>query len=262
MRKVLFFLLITTSLFAQQNVNKESFQYQLTPVTDSTWNMDVINIAVSPQQIIRYTNMTKNDIDNFFFDKLIENYQIIASNGYKLVLEEARSLSSKNILASQLGFDYNQASVNRYKTSYAGRYNYLKTGGELKQVFIDTAIYVNNTVFDTALVTVSVPVYDTITTIVDSMVYDTIVTGSDTSINVSTIQVPTQEINVTYVDQEQQSITTTSVKEVLHEIVPLSPNMFKIKVSPGQYVTMYSSDKKSWIGIDEDTGFFYYIIKP
>lgn len=260
MKKVLFFLFITTTLVAQESVTKEVYQYSITPVTDSTWNLDVINIAVTPQQINRYANVTKEGIDKFFYEKLYNNYQVRASNGYRLLVEELKTASNESLLTNNLEYDYQAKSKETFKTSYLGRYGFFKTGSDPVIVLIDSVMNTVEYRVDTTYVSEQVPFnYESIVNS-DSIVYDTIIADLDTIVNQTIIPVVKTVTNVGYNTVETPVVNNTMVKTKIYDIVPMSLNFFKLLVDTKE-INMYSDDKKTWLGKDHETGEFYYLIK-
>lgn len=213
--KILALLLFSTAIQAQQ-IAEDVYQYVVTPVTDSTWNLDVVNVSTNPQQISRYSNMTKTQIDDFFYTKLVDNYQIIASNKYKALMEEVRMLGNQNILTSNLQFNYEAASNTKFKNAYAGTYAFTKSGEQPKRVSIDTSVYELVTVLDTVLVSTDTLINDVLETIVDTVV------------------------------------NTTVNRVELFQIIPVSSNLFKLKLPSGITIDICSEDRRRWIGKEED----------
>lgn len=235
MRYTIIFLLFTTVAVAQ-NVTEEVYQYVVTPVTDSTWNLDVINVMTNPQQIKRYSNFTKGQIDNFFYKNLLENYNVMAINNYKYLIEDLKSQATKSTLTNNLQFDYDLASKNNFSNSYKGEYVFISTGNDPVVVKMDSTVHT---------ITYSV---DSVLQEYNEYVVNTTVNGLDTIQTVDTITTTGYEY------------TNTEKRTDLFTIIPKSEKYFVLNKDEVS-IEMFSEDKISWIGKDYNTGNIYFFRK-
>lgn len=224
---------------------QEIYQYTVTPVTDSTWNLDVINITTNPQQITRYSNFTKRQIDEYFYNNLLSNYNIMSINKNKYLAEEIRSTSTKNILSNVLNFDYDLESEKRFKDKYKGKYLFATDKDQAFIVDIDTSVYTTINDVDT------IPIYST------EYVYDTsyvdVITDSLTIVDTVYTLIDSIE-SVSY--QYQSSVTKVN----LYNIIPKSDKYFVIKQGDLS-IELFSEDKISWIGKDVINKKTYFLKK-
>lgn len=253
MKNVLFFMLMTTAVTAQE-IAEEVYKYVATPVTDSTWNLDVVNVAVSPQTITRYSNMSKSDMEEYFYKRLINAYDVIAINNYKMIVEEIKNKSLENILTQNMEFDYASESVNKFKNTYNGVYNFAKTNDVIKVVEIsDGSMYHLTPRVDTLYKEVFTTVYDTSYVQRDSVVTD--------SIGISNITLTDTIITPTTVTSVDTVYSNNVSKTKIYDIVPVSNYTFNLVEDSGFSVTIYTENKKSWIGKDEQNNELYYFKK-
>jgi hypothetical protein len=129
MKKIIFFLLLSTSLQAQQLIeNVIQYSASKLPNQDSLWKMDVINAKSNPQQIVRYNQISTAELQSYFLSQTISSYQAIGVQGYKALFQEVMANKHGNILEASLGTDYDTLAVNRYTGVYDGVYQYQRTG--------------------------------------------------------------------------------------------------------------------------------------
>lgn len=143
MKKILFFLLFTGSLQAQQLIeNVIQYSASKLPNQDSLWKMDVINAKSNPQQIVRYNQISTAELQSYFLSQTISSYQAIGVQGYKTLFQEVMANKHSKILETSLGTDYDTLAVNRYTGVYDGVYQYQRTGLGVSELTIkDLSIF-------------------------------------------------------------------------------------------------------------------------
>lgn len=143
MKKILFFLLISSSLQAQQLIeNVIQYSASKLPNQDSLWKMDVINAKSNPQQIVRYNQISTAERQSYFLSQTINSYQAIGVQGYKTLFQEVMANKHSKILETSLGTDYDTLAANRYTGVYDGVFQYQRTGLGVSELTIkDLSIF-------------------------------------------------------------------------------------------------------------------------
>lgn len=143
MKKILFFLLLSASLQAQQLIeNVIQYSASKLPNQDSLWKMDVISAKGNPQQIVRYNQISTAELQSYFLSQTISSYQQIGVQGFKTLFQEVMANKHAAILENSLGTDYDTLAVNRYTGLYDGVYQYQRTGLGVSELTIkDLSIF-------------------------------------------------------------------------------------------------------------------------
>lgn len=135
MKKILFFLLFTSTLTAQTAI-QDKIKYTASK-KDSLWTFDVIQTESNPLQITRYVGINTQNLQSYFMSKTMSSYQQIGVSGYRALYEEVLANKTSQILTNSLKVDYDSIALVRYDSLYTGTYYYEKSNAAPLTLYID-----------------------------------------------------------------------------------------------------------------------------
>ena len=135
MKKILFFLVFTSTLTAQTAI-QDKIKYTASK-KDSLWTFDVIQTESNPLQITRFVGINTENLQSYFMSKTMSSYQQIGVSGYRALYEEVLANKTSQILENSLQVDYDSIALVRYDSLYTGAYYYEKSNAAPLTLYID-----------------------------------------------------------------------------------------------------------------------------